>query len=259
MSSLNEDFRLCFIISHKYYRNYKSIIELYIQNINKYYKNSYILIVDNKSKWLEDIINITKPYENVKIIINESNCFFEIGAYKYGINFLKNNNLLKNFDYFVFTQDNFIVNKKYDFNNLKKNDVNACTLYSFYQFFGDKQEMIEYCKNVLTNIGLYNRLDEITFCWCSSFILHNSKVEIFYDYVKDIVITKRTESEASERYLARILYELNSHINFDIDGDIRNSIFCKHDYNKFEILENINNTHHFVKIFQNKNENTEDI
>ena len=47
--------KLCFIISHKYYKSYKSFIKYYVDNIKKFYPNSFILIVDNNSENLEDI------------------------------------------------------------------------------------------------------------------------------------------------------------------------------------------------------------
>ena len=68
-----------------------------------------ILIVDNNSPYLEDIENILKKYINLKIIINNSKCKFEIGAYNEGIRYIQNNNLLNNYEYFIFSQDNFVL------------------------------------------------------------------------------------------------------------------------------------------------------
>ena len=62
-----------------------------MERINKLYPNSYVLIVDNDSHNLEDIKSVLSKYPNVAIIINDSDCMFEIGAYKHGIRFLAAN------------------------------------------------------------------------------------------------------------------------------------------------------------------------
>jgi hypothetical protein len=101
-----------------------------------------------------------------------------------------------------------VLKKKYDFNILKENNINACTIYRHHQ---DGIEFEKY-KNVLESINLFNRLDEITFCWCSSFILNKENINLFYNITQNIILTIRKDSEASERYLARILYELNNYL-----------------------------------------------
>ncbi len=192
-----------------------------------------------------------KDYNNIIFIDNNTDCKFEIGAYKCGINYIINNNILEKYEYYVFSQDNFIIKNKYDFNNLVNNDVTACTINSYYQ----DNACLETSNQVLASIGLLNNLDKITFCWCSSFILHKSKLLNFLDLTKNIVITIRAQSCASERYLARILYELNNHKNFDIDGDIRN---LKEKYDCWNVDFNNNINSFFVKKVQQKNENTPD-
>jgi hypothetical protein len=240
---------ICFIISHKYYRTHTSFIKLYVDNIQKFYSESLILICDNNSKYFSDIKDLLKDYNNIVFIDNNTACKFEIGAYNCGINYIKNNNILDKYEYYVFTQDNFIINKKYDFNNLVNNNVTACTINTYYQ---DGQNY-DVFKEVLTSIGLFDNLDKITFCYASSFILHKSKVINFMDITKNIVIINRYQSCACERYLARILYELNNHMNFDIDGDIRN---LKYNGGSVDFNSNINSF--FVKKLQQKTETTND-
>lgn len=240
---------ICFIISHKYYRTHPSYIKLYVDNIQKFYSQSLILICDNNSKYFSDIKELLKNYNNIIFIDNNSNCKFEIGAYKCGINYILNNNILDKYEYYVFTQDNFIIKNKYDFNNLIINNVYACPINSWHQD-GVYKEISD---AVLANIGLLDNLDKITFCWCNSFILHKSKIIPFLDFTKNIVITIRPQSEASERYLARILYELNEHKNFDIDG-----VLSELKYNCWDVDLNSNINNFFVKKLQQKNETTPD-
>ena len=149
---------ICFVISHKYYRTYPSFIKLYVDNIQKFYDNSLILICDNNSKYICDIKDIFKDYTNVIIIDNNTECKFEIGAYNCGINYIINNNILEKYEYYVFTQDNFIIKNKYDFNNLINNNVTACTINSYYQD-GENQyitnQVLNYRKINLNNIQKY--------------------------------------------------------------------------------------------------------
>jgi hypothetical protein len=77
-----------------------------------------------------------------------------------------------------------------------------------------------------------------------------------YEYLKTIVIKYRFESEAAERYLGRIILELNENKNYDIDGDIMD---LKRHYdcwtvNPYEKISGV----YFVKKVQQKNENTVD-
>ncbi len=245
-----DTYKLCFIISHRYYRNYPSFIELYIQNIKKYYTNHLILIVDNNSKYFLDIKEKLNNYDNIIYLVNESECKFEIGAYKYGINYLINNNLIDNYDYYICSQDNFVLINKYDFNILINNNVLACPINGYYADGG----IYPIFEEVLKSINLYDNLDKLDFCWCNSLVLHKSKLVQFNNYVKNIVITIRLQSEASERYLSRILYELNNHKHFNIDGDIRK---LKYDCWKVDLYNPLCD-HFFIKRVQQKTERTLD-
>lgn len=206
-----------FIIAHKYFRGYESYVEYYINNIKKYYEQALIIIVDNNSTHVEDVFNNLQKYENVVLLNNDIECKFEIGAYKIGLKYLIDNNLLNDYSYAVLTQDTFVLKNKVDFNSLHGQNITACPINSYIS-----DGMFQNITNsVLESIGLLNNLDKITFCWCNSFIVSTNKCEQLFNYFKDIVITVREESCASERYLARILWELNDYKNNDIDGDIR--------------------------------------
>lgn len=246
-------YKLCFIISHKYYRNYQSFIKLYVNNIIKYYGvETLIILVDNNSTYFDDIKEKLSTYSNIIFLINDIECKFEIGAYKVGITYIIDNNLLSNYDYFICSQDNFIANNKYDFNNLTNNSIFACPFNGFFTQILTYTYCIDICRDVLSSINLYDKFDEVDFCWCNSFILHQSVIIKFFDYIKNIKITVRRESEASERYLTRMFYELNNYKNFSIDGNMENLR-----YNCWTVdLYNTNCDHYFVKKVQQKNENT---
>jgi hypothetical protein len=206
-----------FIIAHKYYRGYDSYCEYYVQTIQKFYEESLIIIVDNNSTHKEDIFEKLRQYENVILLDNNIECKFEIGAYQIGLKYLIDNSLTNDYSYVVLTQDTFILKNKLDFNTLHNQNVKACTINSYFQ----DGAMQDISNEVLSKLKLLNNLDKCTFCWCCSFIISTSNVNKLYDYFKQIVITNRTQSCAAERYLARILWELNDHQNYDIDGDIR--------------------------------------
>ena len=70
----------------------------------------------------------------------------------------------------------------------------------------------------------------------------------------NIAVKTRHESEGSERYLGRILYELNEHRIFDIDGDIDLLDYYCHTVNVEQDTK-----HYFCKISQQKTENTKGV
>jgi hypothetical protein len=93
-----------FIIAHKYFRGYASYLNHYIENILKFYgENCLIIIVDNNSNYPQDIFDILPKTNNIKILTNDIECKFELGAYQVGVRYLLNENLLDNYEYFVFT------------------------------------------------------------------------------------------------------------------------------------------------------------
>lgn len=254
---------LLFIITHKYNRNYKTYIKYYVNNIQKFYPNSFILIVDNNSEHIQDIIDIFKDYKNLKIIINNSICKFEIGAYKVGIKYIRKNKFLrKNFDYYVFSQDNFILKNKFDVKKeLYNKNIKAC---SINHGILKSKSMMKYIiwgilenddtsKKILKRLNIYDRIKEFNITWCHSFILHKDKLKEFYDIVRDIVITSRQKgSIQSERYLSGILYYLNNYKSVSLCGN-----FINNDYDFLKIdIEKDSSKSYFVKRSQDKNENT---
>jgi hypothetical protein len=240
-----------FIIAHKYYRGYQSYLKHYIDNIFKFYTDPLVVIVDNNSLYKEDVFETIDKNKNIIFLDNNIECKFEIGAYQVGIKYLIDNKLANKYDYIVFTQDNFIIKNKLDFNILAQRQIKACTINSYYQD-GDCAEV---CEKVLKNLGLYNNLNRVTFCWCNSFIASKDRLANIYDYFKKIIIKIRWESCASERYLARILWELNDQKNFDIDGDIR-ALSAKYDCWTVDPFSDAKTF--FVKKVQQKNETTID-
>lgn len=249
MDTLNPNNSPIFIISHKYFRGYESYLKYYVGNIRLFYPGSRIIIVDNNSLHAEDIFSTIEKDDNIMFLTNDIECKFELGAYQVGIRYLLEQNWF--YEYVVMVQDTFVLKNKFDFNQLSTNNVKACTINSFYQ---DGVEA-HTCMEVLTNLGLYDNLDKVTFCWCSSFIVRKEKIQQLYEYLKKIVITVRSQSCASERYLARILWELNDHKNYDIDGD-RRDLHTKYDCHSVNMYDNVNSF--FVKRAQQKNETTID-
>ena len=255
---MEENYNVCFIIALKYYRNYQTHIKYYVDNIQKYYKNAFTIIVDNNSTYIQDIDETFKGYENLVIITNIGECKFEIGAYKAGINYLITNDLIDTYDYCVFTQDNFVLKNKYDFDNLRKNNTLACTINSWTKSHSDQLFISPISQKILSSLNLQNSIHLLSLCWCNSFILHKSKILEFLDIVKDIVVTKRMESDYSERYLSGILYHLNNRIIADIDGDIE-ILNIHYDCWKVDVINDIIPNCFFVKRVQQKNEKTVDL
>ena len=249
-------YRLCFIIAHKYYRNHTSYVEYYVNNIQTIYQNAFIIIVDNNSKYFQDIQEKLKDKSNIIMLVNETECKFEIGAYRVGIRYLIDNLLLDNFDFCVFTQENFILKQKYDFNILLNRGTLACTIYSWLYGKNDQHYGHEMSQIVLKSLNLQNSVNELSLCWCCSFVLHKSKVPNFFEIVKDLVLTQRHQSEASERFLSGILYHLNGNKIEDIDGCIREGVMT---YNCYETdLFREETKYNFLKLCQHRNEHTRD-
>jgi hypothetical protein len=252
---MQEDkYKLCFIISHKYYRNYESYIEYYIENIQKLYPNSLCIIVDNNSTYIEDIIKRLSRFKNTVILTNVSLCKFELGAYKTGIYYLLQQNILKNYDYIIFSQDTFVLKNKFDFNIMKNNNIYGmsfgCGPSGSYLCGLDS----DHSQEVLKRVNLSNNKNELTVCWACSFILNESKILEFLDITKNILITNRVESEYSERYFDAILYYFNGNKRFSMNDISKLSYDCW----KINIIED-DVIEYFAKRVQQKTEKTVDL
>lgn len=246
--------KVVFIIAHKYFRGYESYVEHYVQNVMKFYEEPLILVVDNNSKFKQDIFENLKKYENVVLLDNNLDCKFEIGAYRVGLNYLIENNLVDKYEHFVFTQDNFIIKNQYDFNVLKNNNVYACQINSWKD--NDWAHM-DVSERVLRRINMFDKFKESRLCWCCSFIVSKEKINKLHEFMKDIVITTRYESAAAERFLGRIILELNEHKNYDIDGDLMD-LKKKYDCWNVDLYSDKHKTF-FVKKVQQKTERTVDL
>lgn len=254
MESNTNNYKLCFIIAQKYYRNYTTYIQYFVDNIQNFYPGSLCIIVDNNSIHINDIIDKFNNYKNVVILSNESKCKFELGAYKVGINYLITNNLIDKYDYTIFSQDNFVLKNKYNFDELHNQNVMACSLTNTNP--GQYVEQLDTPQSqiILQKLNLIDSTQKISLCWCHSLILHKTKIIDFLNITNYIVIINREESVISERYLGAILYYLNNHNNYGLNN--HNNLT----YDVFNVDPIIStNKEYFIKRTQSKTENTKDI
>lgn len=246
---------ICFVIAHKYFKGYRNYVDHYIENINKAYgSEASIIVVDNNSMFKNESFDRFKDVPNVTLLDNNIQSKFEIGGYTVGLQHIINNNLTDKYEYYVFTQDTFIFKNRYDFNNLLQNNIWACPINSM-PYDGSH---VGHMTRELTKLGLLNNIDKISFVWANSFVVHKSRIAQLLGYLSQIICTTKTVSHGAERFLARIMYELNDHgENVDIDGDLRHLLANHYDCHTVNPLDPV--TTHFVKTIQNKNEGTRDV
>jgi hypothetical protein len=245
-----------FIISHKYFRGYDSYSEFYVQTIEKLYENYLIIFVDNNSTHKEDIFVNLRKYKNVVLLENNIECKFEIGAYNVGLKYLMDNKLYMDYSYIVMTQDTFIIKNKVDFNELHKQNVLACPIVDCHGNLTNVH--IGYYESfipILTQMNLNYDIEKSSFCWCNSFIISSEKIQTLYNFIKGIVITERWGSCVSERYLGRILWEINGKKKYDIDGDLYH---VQNLYDSRNVDVYTHDSTFFVKKLQQKTEQTVD-
>lgn len=256
--------KVVFTIAHKYIRGHETNIDYYVSNIKKYYKDSKVFIVDNNSTDIKDIEDklshyLTQPEYDVQILHNQTEYQFELGAYHYGIQTLLETNEWKNYDYFVFTQDSYILKNKYDFHLLRNNRQYACPLMELDEEYNKSSFHVPFTMKILEDIHISPEVEKLTLCWANSFILHQSKIEEFYSMTKGIRITNKEESCHTERFLAGVLYKLNGHRNYNIDGFVTSDLEITDQlpYNPWTVNVKYYPTHkYFVKSIYNKTEET---
>ena len=239
---------LCFIIACKVYKNYPSYLEFYVSNIQEYYPSALIILVDNNSSYKE-YFNIFKD-TSVIVIENTSESKFEVGAYKFATEYIKKNNI--KVDYYVCTQDTFVLVNKYDFNTLIKDNVKACSVSHFYfhRAFG--------CHiNVLSKLNIYDPKEEFLCCWCVSWCCDHDSLLKINEILYSITPKVRSDSTQSERYMGKILKMLNNNISYSIEKSIEGHTY---DCHSVEITsESLKNSgSYFVKRAQQKTESTRD-
>ncbi|NBU81660.1 MAG: hypothetical protein EBS55_08435 [Flavobacteriaceae bacterium] len=260
----------CFIIAHKWVRGYTSYIKHYVDNIKSFYRDSLILIVDNNSEFKEDVLDVLKNTENVILLNNNTEYLFEQGAYLFGLDYLLKEDLVKYYDYFVFTQDTYILKNKFNFDELIQKKVLACPIswgigtqdFPLDHILPHLQLLEVYDENLELNTDVslchleeYEEsiLKKILHCYCTCYIIHTSKLNELFGYLKKIKITTRWESELGERYFAWVLYKMNGNKNYQIDR-------CPYlyDHRGKDTIDLHKDFHYgyFAKHQQGKNENT---
>lgn len=249
------DNKVCFIIAHKFFRGWPSYLEYYLDNIQRLYPNSLTVVVDNNSKYVEDIFGPLRGRENVVFLTNDIECKFELGAYQVGMRYIIEHGLVDEYSYYVCTQDNFVAKNRFDFDALLAGGTYALPINSMHR--GGDGYARDVSNVVLGRLGMNDNWDKVDFCWCSSFALAGTKLEQMYGWLQTIVQTRRHESEGAERYLARLLWELNEQRDCgDIDGSCMDLPQRHYDCWKVDILGPA--TSYFVKSVQQKTEHTRD-
>ena len=175
----------------------------------------------------------------------------------YGLDILRQRNLLSEYGYIALTQDTFVLKNKFDFEQLAKKNTYALAINSM----NADGECAREVQNVLTTLNLYDNMDKIDFVWCNSFVVHSSKADTLCEWLKQIECVKRDQSCASERYLGRILWELNERkAGGSVDDSFVNPTHLqrsKYDFWTIDPLAPASS--YFVKQVQQKNETTRDI
>lgn len=258
----------CFVIAHRYSENHICYLEHFINNIEKFYGDVLIIIIDNNSPKKLELLNNLENKKNIVVLENNTEHKFENGAYLVGVNYLINNGLIDKYDYYVFTQDTYILKNKYDFDELINNNVYACPI-SF--GCGTQDFNMNEIRPHVENLGLwddnltinYNTAlysvepysekfqKQILHCFCSVYIIHSSKIKELFEYLKKIKIVTRRESELNERYFAWVLYYLNNKQNYQIDINP----YSLYDMNRINLMEDFNHGY-FAKHKQGKTEKT---
>jgi hypothetical protein len=233
------DPRICFIISHIYFGNSKSYLEHFVDNIFNFYPDSKVILVDNGSTDFSTIESTKNKFSQIVILENYTNHKFELGAYKRGFDYLMDEDLINTFDYYVCTQDTYILKNRYDFRELVgakyspyNQQVYACPIsWGFgYQDFSTHTppwlsllNLLGEFENNYNPLNTYSDFDwgyktkKALHCYCTCFVVHKSRTSALYNYLKRLYINTRFQSECGERFMAHVLLKLNGGINYQID------------------------------------------
>lgn len=249
---------ICFVIASYYVRTHATYLYEYIDRIKAWYPLSLVLVVDNNSRNIVDHKTLFLRNTNVLLAVNDSICKFEIGAYKYGIQFLAKHGFLEHIDYIVFSQDTFVLNNPFNVEELALRRTYACAFNHYYGLCDMPYDPL--VEHVLRKLDLVHLYDGFNFnlCWCSSFILHTTRALVFYEILKDLCITSRAGgSVQGERFLAGVLFYLNNRKFVSLCGDMSTPTVLGYDC---WTVNPANNSlpHYFVKSVQQKTEATVD-
>jgi hypothetical protein len=248
--------KLCFIIACRVSKNHKTYIDFTIKNINQLYPDSTIILVDNNSinpEYFEKF----KSMKNIIYLLNISESKYELGAYNFAIEYIKNNKL--KFDYYTCLQDLVIPVNKYDYNKLLKENINAICIYRFHSdklcFYND--ETCSYHKDFLKSKNISD-IDDFKGCTYASFVINHKHILKLNELTKDLIIKERKQSEGTERILAKLISVFNNNYDMSVDGfyeDIKYDV--KTVDPKSEETKKLG--YHFIKVSQGKNNNTKEL
>ena len=143
-----------------------------------------------------------------------------------------------NYDYYVFTQDTFILENKYDFNKLKYLNVQACSIVEHLEHF------IWYCPMEKLDILQKHNIsfNNTNICWGCNFVISKNKIFNLYEYIKEHILKTKDHSCLFERIMGFFIKELepkNCNIDgFMIDYETKNRLhyFEKKRQTKYDII-----------------------
>lgn len=255
LSIQKDGYSICFVITSIYVRGYDSYIKKYVDNIQKFYKNSFIIIVDNNSLHLRDIEVVLKNYKNIIILTNTSNSKYEVGGYTFGLKWIIDNNKT-NYDYYLFSQANFIIENKYDFNKLKYLNIQACPIVEHIEDFnyGNANYYEEHDQFFEEKINILNRYNikhiNTNVCWGNTFVIHKNKLYNLYNYIKSQTLTLKKHSCMFERIMGFFIKQLEPK-NFNIDGFLTHIHSLKYFTKKGQSYKLNNNNMYDNEIYNN--------
>jgi hypothetical protein len=181
---------------------------------------------------------------NLIIIENISESTYELGAYIFATNYIIHKNL--NFDYYICTQDTFVLVNEFNLNELKLNNTTACSISNF-----SFDRMFDLHKNVLMQLNMYEPNYTFLGCWCSSFCVTHEKLLQIYTILKDTHMKTKQDSIECERFMGYILNILNDRKSTSIEKGYEG-----YNYDVFSTEPSSDRLNYFIKCIQGKNNHT---